>query len=119
MMVTVLKTVVPIFGTVGSNPTPSAVSFYKEVNNMAEGSIIPPELQAKVGYETSFVDEHEMEKGMFKRFAITIGDPNPLYCDEEYAKKTAYGGVTQMLTKEGCAQQRLGVLIENDLAFAQ
>ena len=35
----------------------------------------------------------EVEKGSIRRYAEAVGDPNPLYCDEEYAKKTRYGGI--------------------------
>ncbi|MEH7275596.1 MaoC family dehydratase N-terminal domain-containing protein [Neobacillus vireti] len=35
----------------------------------------------------------EVEKGHIRRFAEAIGDPNPLYVDEEYASKTPYGGI--------------------------
>jgi len=30
---------------------------------------------------------------MIRRFAIAIGDPNPIYFDEEFARKTIYGGI--------------------------
>jgi len=46
-----------------------------------------------IGQESTFVDEYEIEKGMIKRFAQTIEDPNPLFHDEEYAKNTSYGGI--------------------------
>ncbi|MFC1966717.1 MaoC family dehydratase N-terminal domain-containing protein [Chloroflexota bacterium] len=55
-------------------------------------------LQGMIGHEVSSIDEFEVEKGMIKRFAIAIGDPNPLYCDEEFAKKTPYGGIIAPLT---------------------
>lgn len=35
----------------------------------------------------------EVEKGHIKRFAQAIGDDNPLYTDEEFAKQTPYGGL--------------------------
>lgn len=35
----------------------------------------------------------DVEKGDIKRFAQAIGDENPLYHDDEYAKKTRYGGI--------------------------
>ncbi len=35
----------------------------------------------------------DVEKGHIKRFAQAIGDENPIYYDEEYAKKTRYGGI--------------------------
>ena len=35
----------------------------------------------------------EVEKGHIRRFARAIGDENPLYHDEEYARKSRYGGI--------------------------
>jgi acyl dehydratase len=34
-----------------------------------------------------------VEKGAVKKFAEAIGDPNPLYVDEEAAKASRYGGL--------------------------
>ena len=36
---------------------------------------------------------YEIEKGMILRFVQAIDDPNPLWQDEEYAKKSRYGGI--------------------------
>ena len=35
----------------------------------------------------------QVEKGHIRRFAQAIGDDNPLYYDEEYAKRSRYGGI--------------------------
>ncbi|WP_431810916.1 MaoC family dehydratase N-terminal domain-containing protein [Lysinibacillus sp. FW12] len=35
----------------------------------------------------------EVEKRHIRQFAEAIGDPNPLYVDEAYAKTTIYGGI--------------------------
>lgn len=35
----------------------------------------------------------EVEKGAIRRYAEAVGDPNPLYCDDEYAKKSRYGSI--------------------------
>ncbi len=35
----------------------------------------------------------EIEKGMIKKFAESLEDPNPLWQDEEYAKKARFGGI--------------------------
>ncbi len=50
-------------------------------------------LQRMVGREFPYTDEFEVEKGMIRRFAIAIGDPNPLYYDEEFARTTPYGSI--------------------------
>ena len=36
---------------------------------------------------------NDVEKGAIRRFAEAIGDENPLYHDEEYAKGTRHGGI--------------------------
>lgn len=35
----------------------------------------------------------EVEKRHIRQFAEAIGDTNPLYVDEEYARSTVYGGI--------------------------
>lgn len=48
--------------------------------------------KAAIG-KTTAVSTMEVEKGHIRRFAQAIGDDNPLYLDEEYAKKSRYGGI--------------------------
>jgi acyl dehydratase len=43
--------------------------------------------------KTTSISTMEVEKGHIRRFARAIGDDNPLYHDEEYAKKSRYGGI--------------------------
>ena len=50
------------------------------------------ELKAMVG-KKEYVDVVEIEKGFVRRFAEAVGDPNPLWRDEEYARQTKYGGL--------------------------
>jgi len=50
------------------------------------------ELKDKVG-EVWHSQTYEIEKGMLRRFARAIDDPNPLWQDEEYARKTGYGSI--------------------------
>lgn len=52
---------------------------------------IPAEVQALIGKETSHV--YDVTAKDIRRYAQAIGDPNPLYWDEEHAKKTRYGGI--------------------------
>lgn len=35
----------------------------------------------------------DVEKRHIRQFAEAIGDPNPLYVDEEYARNSSYGGI--------------------------
>ena len=60
---------------------------------MAEQSSVLSALQKLVGREFTYTDEFEVEKGMLQRFAMAIGDPNPIYYDEELAKAAGYSGV--------------------------
>ena len=59
---------------------------------MAIDSRIIKELERKVGIEGQSL-VYEIEKGMIKRFARAVGDPNPLWQDEDYAIQTGYGGI--------------------------
>jgi len=59
---------------------------------MEEGSVITDEMRAAVGVESepSF---YEIEKEPIRRWAESIGDSNPLYRDEEYARKKGYRSI--------------------------
>lgn len=48
--------------------------------------------KSKIGYTSSpFVVE--VEKGAIRRFADAIGDPNPLYRDEDVARSSPFGAI--------------------------
>ena len=51
-------------------------------------------LSALKGKKAVFHASEEIGKLMIRRFAAAAGDHNPLYWDEEYAKKSPYGGIT-------------------------
>ena len=57
---------------------------------MPEGSLITDELKKLIGvpWEPQIF---KVEEGAIKRYAEAIDDPNPLYNDAEYARKSAYG----------------------------
>ena len=59
---------------------------------MTEGSLDIEGLRDKIGVEME-VGVYEIEKGMIRKFALAVGDPNPLWQDEEYTKKSQYGGI--------------------------
>jgi len=59
---------------------------------MAEGSLNIEGLRDKIGVERE-AGVYEIEKGMIRKFALAIGDPNPLWQDEEYARESNYGGI--------------------------
>ncbi len=59
---------------------------------MAEETVITPEMRAAIGVESEpYVNE--VEKGAIIKFAEAIGDTNPIFHDEEAARKTRYGGL--------------------------
>ncbi len=51
------------------------------------------EMRRMIGQEFVKPTVREVEKGAIQRFARATEDPNPLWQDEEYAKKTRYGGI--------------------------
>ena len=59
---------------------------------MAEDSVITDEMKSMVGVESE-ASVFEIEKEPIRRWAEAIGDSNPLYHDEEYAKKKGYRSI--------------------------
>ena len=59
---------------------------------MAEVSVITEELRGLLGVEWG-PQVYEIEKGMIRKLAEAIDDPNPLWQDEAHAKKTRYGSI--------------------------
>src|SRR5579885_3604209 len=59
---------------------------------MTTESLITDELRAQIGVEgETFVGE--ITQLDIQRYALSVGDMNPLYFDEAYAKQTPYGGI--------------------------
>jgi acyl dehydratase len=54
--------------------------------------MIPEEIKKLIGTSGS-VKFYEVEKGAIRRFAEAVDDTNPLYQDEEYARKSKYGSI--------------------------
>lgn len=60
---------------------------------MVEESLISEEMKAMIGKEDYFVGTEIIDKSVVRRYAQAIEDLNPLYLDEEYAKKSSYGEI--------------------------
>jgi acyl dehydratase len=60
---------------------------------MAEGSLITPEIRAMLGQEAYFPGKEVIDVTSVRRYAQAISDLNPLYIDEEFAKKGGYGSL--------------------------
>ncbi|MBW1768318.1 MAG: MaoC family dehydratase N-terminal domain-containing protein [Deltaproteobacteria bacterium] len=54
--------------------------------------VITEELRNMIGKEAE-PEVWEVEKGQIKRLAQAVGDPNPLWQDEDYARQTRYGHI--------------------------
>ncbi|HLZ71906.1 MAG TPA: MaoC family dehydratase N-terminal domain-containing protein [Dehalococcoidia bacterium] len=59
---------------------------------MTTPSLITDELRAQIGVEQETL-LGEITLLDIQRYALTVGDLNPLYFDEAYAKQTPYGGI--------------------------
>lgn len=59
---------------------------------MAQDSVITDEMRSLVGVESE-PSIFEIEREPIRRWAEAIGDPNPLYHDEEYAEKSRYQAI--------------------------
>lgn len=58
----------------------------------AEGPLITEEALALIGQEdTTYLGEVTLRD--IQRYATAVGDMNPLYFDEGYAQRSAYGGI--------------------------
>ena len=58
---------------------------------MDEERSIPSDLRSRVGKEAPPRSE-EVERGAIRRFVNALGDHNPLYEGDEFAKNSPYGG---------------------------
>ena len=54
--------------------------------------ILPEEVTRFIGKKGP-TSVFEVEREAIRRFADSVDDPNPLYYDEEYAKKSKYGTI--------------------------
>ena len=59
---------------------------------MTQDSVITQQMRTAIGVESRPVN-FDVEKGAIIKFAEAIGDTNPLFTDEETARKSRYGGL--------------------------
>jgi acyl dehydratase len=70
-----------------------------EKAKMAEGTFTPEliaEMKSKIGLKLRVEDalfNEEATRTAIRKFADGIGDPNPLWRNQDYARKTRYGGI--------------------------
>lgn len=56
-------------------------------------TLLTPELQAMVGREVTYTAQEELGRAALRYFALAVGDDNPLYTDDEFAREHGYPGV--------------------------
>ncbi len=59
---------------------------------MTQESVITQEMRDVIGVESEAIT-YDVERGAIRKFAEAIGDDNPLYVDEETARKSRHGGL--------------------------
>lgn len=59
---------------------------------MVQDSVITDEMRSLIGIESE-PSVYQIEQEPIRRWAEAIGDPNPLYHDEEHARKSKYRGI--------------------------
>ncbi len=59
---------------------------------MTQESVITQDMRDAIGVESEAIT-YDVEKGAARKFAEAIGDDNPLFNDEEAARKSRYGGL--------------------------
>lgn len=55
--------------------------------------LLTEELKAFIGREAHYPAREELGRASIRYFALALGDDNPLYVDDEYAKKAGYPSV--------------------------
>ena len=60
---------------------------------MVKESLMTEEIKAMIGREVDFPGAEVIDRSSIRRYAQAISDLNPLYIDEEYAKKSSHGGI--------------------------
>lgn len=76
-------------------------------------------LRPFVGKKKVFQTLEQIGKTVIRRFAETIGDSNPIYSDEEYAKKSRYGRIVAPPTMIFELGYDLGNKINRDTGLQQ
>jgi acyl dehydratase len=55
--------------------------------------LLTPEIRAMIGTERRYTAPEEIGRAAMRYFGLAVGDDNPLYTDEHYARANGYPGV--------------------------
>lgn len=55
--------------------------------------LLTEEIRSLIGRETTYQAPEELGRASLRYFALAIGDDNPLYFDQKFAKRTRFGGI--------------------------
>lgn len=77
-------------------------------------TLLTPQLRAMVGREVSYTAPEELGRASLRYFALAVGDANPLYTDDAYAREHGYPGVIAPPTLICETNQYAGVPREPD-----
>lgn len=56
-------------------------------------TLLTDELRAWIGREAHYPAREELSRASIRYFALAVGDDNPLYCDDAYAREAGYDSV--------------------------
>ena len=56
-------------------------------------SRITDDLKSWIGREASYTSPDELGRASIRYFALALGDDNPIYSNDEFARKTRHGGI--------------------------
>jgi acyl dehydratase len=56
-------------------------------------ALLTDELKSWIGREAHYPAREELGRASIRYFALALGDPNPLYVDDDYAKEAGYPSV--------------------------
>ena len=55
--------------------------------------LLTPDIRAMIGTEVRYVAPEELGRAALRYFALAVGDDNPLYTDDDYARSHGQAGV--------------------------
>ena len=81
---------------------------------MSPGSSIPEKIKDLIGTERVYMGTERLGEGAIKRFADAIGDRNPLYWDEEFARTSPGRGIIAPPTLIFELNHHIGAVLAED-----